>query len=315
MIREFGNMKRISQGQIQKAVSYLRTYGRPLEQQLYAQAFMAASSQAALEALAAFQNPDGGYGHALEPDIRSNASSVIATSQALGLLRKLGAPARNKQVEGAVGYLMSQFDPEKYVWPIVPLAIESAPHAPWWDVATSPETFDNFRFNPRAEVLAHLTYYHSLVPEEFLARVMDALIADIDFKSPDLGKSDFLCLQELADTDGMPAGLDERLTTWLADVLPALVQTKSQRWKEYGLTPLEAAPQPGTPWSMALGQFELDENLDELIDHQLEDGSWPLTWSWAFIDEQAWAQAEREWKGLWIVKHLSTLKAYSRLAE
>ena len=84
----------------------------------------------------------------------------------------------------------------------------------------------------------------------------------------------------------------------------------------YGPSPqplLEAAPRPDTPWSQALDPAELQANLDELIERQLDDGSWPLTWSWDFIDAQAWAQAERDWKGLLIFNHLSSLKAYDRL--
>jgi hypothetical protein len=308
-------MKKLTPIQFQKAVEYLHTFGRPLDRELYAYEFEAASPQASLEALAAFQNADGGYGWALEPDIRAEASSVIATSQAMTLLRRLGAPAQEPQVDAAIAYLVRQFDHDRLVWPIVPPEIEAAPHAPWWDVASSPETFNGFKFNPRAEVLAHLNHYRYLLPAEFLHRATEALVADIDFDSADLGKSDFLCLRVLAETDGLPDGLAERITDWLAGVLPELVQDGSTRWKEYGLTPLEAAPSPGTPWASAIGPAELDANLEELIDYQLEDGSWPLTWSWDFIDAQAWATAAREWKGLWIVNHLSALKAYGRLAE
>ena len=308
-------MKKFHPIQVQKAVDYLQAYGRPLERQLFAYEFEGVPPQAALDALAAFQNPDGGYGRALEPDIRADASSVIATSQALTLLRRLGATSQERQVEGAIAYLLQYFDDDRLVWPIVPLAIETAPHAPWWDVASSPETFDGFKFNPRAEILAHLWHYRAMVEAEFLHRVTAALVADIDFKSADLGKSDFLCLRELAETEGLPAGLPERLADWLAVLLPGLVQTRTQRWNEYGLTPLEAAPRPGTPWANAIGPAELDANLDELVERQLEDGSWPLTWSWGFIDAQAWAQSEREWKGVSIVHHLMALRAYGRLAE
>ena len=307
-------MKKLSREQYQQALAYLQAYGRPLEQRLFEYQLQAGSPEPALEALGAFQNPDGGYGHGLEPDIRAEASSVIATSQALTLLRRLGAPVQHEQVKAATAYLIRNFDAEQQVWPIVPPAIEAAPHAPWWNVAESPETFDGFRFNPRAEVLAHLVHYRFNVPNEFLSRVTQALLADIDFDSADLGKSDFLCLRELAETDGLPDGLAEKLTRWLAGLLPDLVQTAAERWRDYGLTPLEAAPRPGTPWAQALDPAELDASLDELIDHQLDDGSWPLTWSWAFIDAQAWARAEREWKGVWIVNHLSSLKAFGRLA-
>jgi hypothetical protein len=308
-------MKKLSSESFRKAVDYLYTNGRPLEQHLYTYEFSSGQPQPVLDALADFQNPDGGYGQAFEPDIRAQASTVLATSLALTLLRRMGEPAQNPQVQAAIVYLLGQFDPDQLVWPIVPQAIESDPHAPWWEVATSAETFNGFKFNPRAEVLANLTHYRDLVPNEFLNRVTEALAADIDFGASNISENEFLCLRELAETDGLPAGLQEPLTDWLSRILPELTLKGQSRWTEYGLTPLEAAPHPGTTWAQALDPAELEANLDELVERQLEDGSWPLNWSWDFINAQAWAQAEREWKGIKIVKNLESLKAYGRLDE
>jgi len=305
--------KKLSRMNFEQAVHYLQTYGRPLEQQLFQHEFYGASPQPALEALQAFQNLDGGFGRALEPDIRAQVSSAIATSQALGMLHRLGAPAQSAQVQGAIAYLISHFDAEVLVWPIVPPEIEAAPHAPWWAVASSAETFNGFKFNPRAEIVAHLIHYRLQVPQEFLTRVTGALLDDIDLDSQVISKDSFLCLRELAETDGLPAGWQPRLQDWLTGLLPGLVLNGQARWADYGLPPLEAAPRPDTPWSQALDPAELQVNLDELIERQLDDGSWPLTWSWDFIDAQAWAQAERDWKGLLIFNHLSSLKAYDRL--
>ena len=307
--------KKLNRVNFEQSVHYLQTYGRPLEQQLFQHEFYGASPQPALEALQAFQNPDGGYGRALEPDIRAQVSSAIATSQALGLLHRLDAPAQSAQVQGAIAYLLRHFDVERLVWPIVPLEIEAAPHAPWWAVASSAETFNGFKFNPRAEIVAHLTHYRVQVPQEFLTRVTGAMLDDIDLNSQVISKNSFLCLRELAETDGLPAGWQPRLQDWLTGLLPSLVLKGPARWTDYGLPPLEAAPRPDTPWSQALDPAELQANLDELIERQLDDGSWPLTWSWDFVDAQAWVQAERDWKGLLIFNYLSSLKAYDRLGS
>ncbi len=53
----------------------------------------------AVEALASFANPDGGFGGSLEPDLRAPDSSALATSQALRMLRELGQPADHPLVE------------------------------------------------------------------------------------------------------------------------------------------------------------------------------------------------------------------------
>ena len=54
--------------------------------------------------------------------------------------------------------------------------------------------------------------------------------------------------------------------------------------------------------------------VDYLIAQQLADGSWPLAWSWDFVDAGAWAQAEKDWKGHLAVANLRLLGAFNRLA-
>jgi hypothetical protein len=44
-----------------------------------------------LDALRAYRNPDGGFGHALEPDIRAPSSEPSATMRALEVLEEVGA--------------------------------------------------------------------------------------------------------------------------------------------------------------------------------------------------------------------------------
>jgi hypothetical protein len=84
------------------------------------------------DALARFQNPDGGFGHGLEPDALTGASGALATSVALHRLAEVGAAADHPMVRAAVGYLQRTIDPTTRVWRIVPEATADAPHAPWW---------------------------------------------------------------------------------------------------------------------------------------------------------------------------------------
>lgn len=57
----------------------------------------------------------------------------------------------------------------------------------------------------------------------------------------------------------------------------------------------------------------LEANLDYEIDEQLSDGSWPLPWSWDFIDAAAWSEAEGVWKGRIALRKLVVFRDYGRL--
>jgi hypothetical protein len=91
------------------------------------------------------------------------------------------------------------------------------------------------------------------------------------------------------------------------------VTTDPAAFAQYQLLPLDVAPAPDALLAPAAERSAVDAHLDYLIDTQLPDGSWPLPWSWTFVDEAAWAQAEQDWKGAMVVNRVRTLAAYGRV--
>ena len=86
-----------------RAREFLLQRARPLERALFRFHFENAPAAEVRRALAAFQNEDGGFGRALEPDFRLPASSAIATSLAFRHLREAMVPARDPMVRAACG--------------------------------------------------------------------------------------------------------------------------------------------------------------------------------------------------------------------
>ena len=75
-------MKRLTQAAFQRAKTFVKEQGRDLDRRLLSYYFEGGSDVSVLAALAVYQNDDGGFGHGLEPDLRTPASSVIATTVA-----------------------------------------------------------------------------------------------------------------------------------------------------------------------------------------------------------------------------------------
>lgn len=300
------------------ARAYVMAHGRPLDQSRFAFHFGNGAATQVIRALSAYRNEDGGFGQALEPDLRTTASSAIATATALGVLREVDASGQAPLVLAAVRYLVNSIDGVRKVWPIVPPAVEDAPHAPWWSYAESEDTFDGFRINPRASLVGHI--YHFTAGEGALGKLLgevSASLLDAVTNAPDdaLGMHDFLAILDLLEADHVPESLRRPLIEKLRRAAPGTVVTDPTRWGEYGLLPLQAAPEPNAPLASAIDRRAIDANLDYLIEQQMADGSWPLAWSWAYVDADAWAQAEREWKGFHAVNHLRWLTAYDRIAS
>lgn len=306
-------MVKFSQAAFEKAKNYLYTNGRPLDQRRYEYHFEGGSHAAVVEALAAFQNKDGGFGHGLEPDLRTSASSVIATSTAFGILREIGASARKPAVQLGVQYFLDTYNEEKRVWPIVPPEVENAPHAWWWSYEDSEESFGGFLVNPRAAVAGHLQHYSSLVRPDFLAKVKTDVLEHLNTLSGTLSVYDFECYLGLAEADGLPEAEEKRIVNKLTELLPESLQTDPAKWlSEGGITPLIAVPRPDSVLSGVVDAELVQANLDVEIEAQLKDGSWPLGWDWSPIDQAAWNAAERDWKGFIIVNKLRTFRAYGR---
>ena len=119
--------------------------------------------------LAAYQNGDGGFGHAIEPDLQTADSSALGTSVAFQTLRHIDAPANHPLVKGAIGWLMANFDAANDRWPFIPPTANNAPHAPWWMISDEhAPSFGEYLINPRAALVGNLLEYSEAVDPAFL---------------------------------------------------------------------------------------------------------------------------------------------------
>lgn len=101
----------------------------PLELARFRHAFLGAPTEPVLDALGGFRNNDGGFGHALEPDLRTPDSSVLRTSMGLRILRSLKISKQHALVSGSIDFLMANLDREQCGWRIIPETAESSPRA------------------------------------------------------------------------------------------------------------------------------------------------------------------------------------------
>jgi hypothetical protein len=299
----------LSRTRFDAACGFVEANGRPLDAALLRHRLGRGSAEAAMVALIAYQNPDGGFGHGLEPDMRSPASTGIAASIGLRLLTRLATPARHPTVVGAIEWLAGALDPETGVWPIVCKDVELAPHAPWWtwseDLAAN---WNGFHFNPTAEILAHLYRYRAATPAEVFACAEASLRRKLAETELLEGAYDLKCAIRLAEADGLPADL--------AKSLEALVRRSiaAHDPADEHASPFDAAAAPSSPFA-DLVDGRIEPALTALVDGQAEDGGWIWNpeWSWGFVDKKAWADAHRDWRGQLTRETLETLLAYGRV--
>ncbi len=302
-----------SQALFSRARTFIKENGRQVDRRLFAYHFEDGPAAGVTDALARYQNHDGGFGNALEPDLRTPASSVIATSTGLAILREVNAPASDPLVQRAIAYLLDNFDEAECRWPIIPPAANDAPRAWWWDYNESEKNFGGFLINPRAAIVGHLQHYTPLVPTNFLNNITEVVVSHMETLPDDLSLNDVLCLLGLAEADNLPHLVRNRIVSKLSQVIRNSVVVDPHKWGQYCLKPLDIAPKPDALLVHAVALEDVEGQLFHEIESQHTDGSWPLSWSWAELDPVAWALAEREWKGHEAVNKLRILRNWGRV--
>lgn len=285
--------------QISKASEFMESVARLIDRRRFAYAFVGGGREPVLAALRPYQNADGGFGNALEPDIRGPGSQPVPTWTALCILDEVDA-FDDPMVARACDYLRTITTPEGGV-PFVLPSVRAHPHAPWWEAPDNPSA----SLNPTAP-LAALLHKHGLAhpwlapATEYCWREIDAIEQTSPYEMravlPFLDAAPDRARAEQAFARLGPMIREQGLVTFAPN---AGDDTHS---------PLHFAP---TPHSMARRLFTDDEiarELDALATARQPDGGWQFNWL-------AWNPAAAlEWRGVVTLDALLTLRAYGRLA-
>ena len=123
---------------------FIEERARPLEVARMGFFFDQGSRESVLAALQEYQNSDGGFGRALEPDLRVNDSSALCTTVAFQILRSIDATSDSDLVSRGMAYYLETADRDRGHWRIIPRTAQGHPHAPWWDQERREQVLDGF---------------------------------------------------------------------------------------------------------------------------------------------------------------------------
>ncbi|MFC4099044.1 hypothetical protein [Paenibacillus xanthanilyticus] len=277
------------------ARTFLLTHARLLERRLFEVRFEGGQPASVGHVVRAYQNADGGLGHALEPDIRCSESQPLFTSFGLGAMEEAGC--RDAALALSVcDYLQSIADESG----LVPLFFASALQAPtaanhWQHVTPIPG------LNPTADLCGLL--HNQGIEHEWLTRATETCFRMIMEEPPQEAHA-LLCAAKLAAY--IP---DQERAANLMDAI-SLALPRARFFKadalsdSYGLTPLHFARQPDSLCRRLFAQSQIDQHLEVLANQQLPDGGWPIDW------EAPGPASELEWRGVTTLEAISRLSAY-----
>src|SRR5207248_1002896 len=120
----------MTKADLSAARQFIVREGRVLEQRLAATLFDGAPATAVVDALRAYRNDDGGFGHGLEPDKRCPLSQPLDVEVAFRTLTQAGTTDA-ELVERACDFLDAHAAPDGAV-PLVFPSIADYPRAEHW---------------------------------------------------------------------------------------------------------------------------------------------------------------------------------------
>lgn len=290
---------------------FIETTARPLEIARFRYVFTGGSVEAVFDALRRYQNSDGGFGHALEPDLRAPESSALSTSVAFQILRSTRTKPDQAFIALGIKYFLQTLNKTEGHWRIIPELAEGSPHAPWWNQTARGSEFDRFSLNPSAEILGYLYDYQELIPAGILSFLSDLVLSHLSDLN-EIEMHELLCCMRLLQTETLPEGIYGPLKQKLTGIIPRTVACDPEQWSGYSLRPLQVVDDPKSPFKSML-EDAVATNLDYEISAQNRDGSWTPTWTWGGAYPDDWKIAQREWSGIITLDKLLQLKIFDRI--
>lgn len=296
----------ISKDTIDRLRETVKRRGRQVDYLMIEHLFSDRSTEI-IEALKAFQNEDGGFGNALEPDLRVPDSSAVATEFAINILDRLN-DVDAELIKKIVNYLEGSFNHIKGYWEIAPKTVDNYPRAVWWN-ADGLEGFG--RHNPSASLLGFLYKYKNYVTKLDVDALIKKLIDEVlELPVEAVEAHTIFCLMKL----------EEHLTDWdtsafrnkINDCILFTVELHQENWASYSPEPIKYITNDQHELYEVITS-SIHKNLDYLIESMTDECVWEPKHTWHQFEDVFNKTVKDEWMGIFTYDHLKRLISFNRV--
>jgi hypothetical protein len=284
-----------------RARGFLAGHARLLDRRRFELFFEDGDAQLVLAALRAYRNPDGGFGHGLEPDLRAPESQPAAAWHAFEVFADVAPTVAPEAVE-LCDWLEAIALPDGGLPVALPVADPSG-CAPFWAHADT-QSF-SVQITSIVVAWANRVAAHdpAVAAHPWLARATSRCLAAIEASQAELEPYELSYAIGLLDAVHHREPAAPALLARLGERLPPDGRLRVQGGlPDEALRPLDLAPRPGRPARTILDAAAFTADLDQLATEQHPDGGWT-------VDFQAYSPAAAlEWRGYATVRALCVLR-------
>ena len=291
-----------------RASRFIWQGARVLEQRLFQHHFQAPDPDGVRTALAAYATPDGGYGHALEPDGRGPVSQPLHADFAISVLDEIGHldPAAAAPI---CDHLAAIALPDGGLPNVLP-SLRDYPRAPWWVIEDQPIG----ALIPAAHIAGLLC--RNGIDHPWLSAAVEFCWTKIDAIT---GTHPYEVINALSFLDHTPdRDRATKAATRLGEIILAnhYVLLDPDNPESANLAPGYApgeyhyphdyAPAPDSLARQWFSDTDFARSLDHLEKSQSEDGGWHVNFA------QWNAVAHQEWNAINTIRTLLMLRRFGR---
>ena len=312
-------MLKLSRNDFEEVRLWVHRNARETELALWKYHFENGSQDDVLKALAVYQNDDGGFGHALEPDDWNPASSPYRTLRAMDILDSICFTDTAHPVwRGIFRFLDSGALYNEYGWQFSIPSNADYPHAPWWTYNEDANTYESIGVT--AEIAAYILKYGDKDAPLYQKALRETsrilgLIGNTE-KNGDMGIGGYCGLLDALRRTGLDTGYDiAAVSDRVRELVNSSIQQDTTKWEFYGVRPSKYITSPDSVY-YADNRDITETELDYLIKTRPKGGVWGITWSWFDNNEKyakAFAVSENWWKANLAVSKLLMLRNFGRL--
>ncbi len=306
----------LSKNKFEKARSFIYRNARPIDLALWRYHFENGTKEAVLSALSFYQNEDGGFGHALEPDIWNPNSSPITTGQATVILNDIEYYKKNSGlVMGLLKYIESGKDRIDDKWLFEIESNNHFPHSPWMHWKENIEQ----NYNPTIMFVGFALLCGDRNSALYKKCKSIAVKAIDSFLEPEAKNNmhEMICYVNFyeycktADIADLFRNFN-RFEEILIQRVKEEICGDTEKWStSYVAKPSHFFDRPGSIFYEDNKQIA-DYECEFIINSMQDDGAYPITWQWNDYPGE-FSISENWWKSYILINNMKYLKNFNKL--
>jgi len=290
---------------------------RHLELTLWQYEFENGSKEAVISALSFYQNADGGFGNALEPDCWNPDSSPYTTLFAIRELEELNFTNIDHPImQGIFKFLESGVHSSENGWLFSIPSNDGYPRAPWWTYSIEENKKESMGVS--AGIIKFIFKFADKSSGLYkrASSIAEKLLAEID--APDIylsetGVDGYIKLKDIILQTGLTDKFDmEHISKTIKKLVNDSIERDVSKWQYHCKKPSSFISSPGSEFYEGNEEI-MEKELDYIIDTRHKNGVWDIDWSWGEQYPKEFAVTENWWKAETAINPIKLLRNFDRI--